>query len=327
MEKITSKDYLIFVKNISQLLSLSKLYNTEHLVFKEKLAETVKQLNLLTANNTSLVMSGMEGILFVNGQKIELKSRLMERFMESLSVLQLGSIDIEPGFTTEDIVVLINILNHKEQLRGVDQIKDYLQKNNITRVIPRFASYKLVKEDEKIVNEKGTINVSDLPQEMIDKFSQDLTGGQAAKLMKDGSVGYKAAAHDPAFLSGFVSDLTQKKNTVEELENVLWLVGDYLIDEISTTKEEEANRKLLDEFKTRLISLWKDKKGKDWHEAIHKNLTAIDAALELKGLLLLYKKHKKSMASALRKINSILETLPQESQLYKKTKEEVSSSQ
>lgn len=326
MENIGQKDCQLSVKNISRLLSLSKLYNTEHLVFKERLAETVRQLKLLTSNNRSLIMSGVEGVLFVNGQKIELKSRLMERFMESLSVLQLGSVDIEPDFTPEDIVILINILNQKEHMRGVDQIKDYLRKKNITHIIPQFASYKLVKENEKIVKERGTINVSDLPRGVIDKFSQDLGSGQASKFIKEGSVSYKTVAHDPVFLSGFVYDFAEKKNTVEELENVLWLVGDYLIDEISTTKEEGVNRKLLEEFKIRLLSLWENKKDSNWHETIHKNITAISAALELKGLIILYKKHKNGMASALKKINSILETLPQESQLYKKTKEEMGDS-
>jgi hypothetical protein len=323
MEDANQKDCQLFVKNISQLLSLSKLYNTEHPVFKERLAETVKQLKLLTSNNRSLVISGVEKILFVNGLKIELKNRLMERFMESLSVLQFGSIDIEPDFTPEDIVILINILDQKEHMRGADQIKDYLRKKNITRIIPQFASYKLVKKDEKIVKEKGTINISDLPQEVLDKFFQDLSSGQASKFMKEGSANYKAAAHDPAFLSGFVHNFTEKKNTTEDLKNILWLVGDYLIDEISTAKEEEASRRLLEEFKTKLVSLWENKKDKDWHETIHKNITAISAALELRGLLLLYKKHRKGMAGALKKIDSILETLPQESPLYKKTREDL----
>lgn len=323
MENAGPKDSQLFIKNISQLLSLGKLYNTEHPVFKERLAETVRQLKLLTANNTSLVMSGVEGILFVNGQKVELKSRLMERFLESLSALQLGSVDIEPDFTPEDIVVLINILDQKEHVRGVDQIKEYLRKKNVTRVIPQFASYKLVKKDEKIVKEKGSINIGDLPPEVVEKFSQGLSSGQASKFINEGGASYRAVAHDPVFLSGFVYKFAEKKNTVEELENILWLVGSYLIDEISTAKEEEVNYKLLEEFKTRLLTLWENKKDKVWHETIHKNITAISAALELKGLVLLYKKHKREMTGALKKINSILETLPQESQLYKKTKEDL----
>ncbi|MFH1552962.1 MAG: hypothetical protein ABID83_04925 [Candidatus Omnitrophota bacterium] len=323
MENIGLKDYQLFIKNISQLLSLSKLYNTDHPIFKDKLTETAKQLKLLTSNNTSLIMSGMGGVLFVNEQKIELKSRPMERFLESLNILQLGSVDIEPDFTPEDIIVLIDILNQKAHMSGVDQIKEYLQKNNITHIVPLFVSYKLVKEDEKIVKEKGAINVSDFPQDVIDKFSQDLGSGQVPKFIKEGNAGYNAIAHDPVFLSGFVNDFVEKKNTVEELENVLWLVGDYLIEEISTAREEVTNRKILDEFKTRLLSLWENKKEKNWHEAIHKNMTAISAALELKGLIHLYKKHKKGMQSALKKINSIMETLSQESRLYKKTKEDI----
>lgn len=323
MEDSAQRGYQLFTKNISQLLSLSKLYNTEHLIFKEKLAETVKHLKLLTSNNKSLVISGVEGILFINGQKMELSSRPMERFMQSLSDLQLGSVSIEPDFTPEDINVLINVLNQTGHMRGVDQIKDYFRKKNITHVIPLFASYKLVKEDEEIVKERGTMNVSELPKEVIDKFSQDLSGGQVSKGIREGNANYKTVAHDPEFLSGFVYSIAEKKNTVEELERVLWLMGDYLIDEISTAREEEINRKLLEEFKIKLLSLWEKKKDEKWHETIHKNVLAISAALELKGLMLLYKKHKKGMDRALKKIKSIMESLPQDSQLYNKTKEEL----
>ena len=112
-------------------------------------------------------------------------------------------------------------------------------------------------------------------------------------------------------------------NTTEELEKVLWLVGDYLIGEVSTAKEEEINRKLLEELKERLVALWAGKKDKIWIDALDKNVTAISAALELRGLTLLYEKHKKGMASALRKIRAVIKTLPQDSQLYKKAVDEI----
>ena len=290
---------------------------------KEKLAELLKQLKDLTSDKSPLVMASSEGILFINGQKIELQNVLMQHVMESLSNLQLGSIDIEPDYSAEEIVILINILTQKEHVIGVDQIKTYFKDKNITHIIPRFASYKLVKEDEKVVKGKGAINISDLPPGIIEKFSQDLGRGEVAKLIKGSDAYYKTVAHDPVFLSGFVYDAAEKKNNIEELEKILWLVGDYLISEISSAKEEELNRKILDEFMKRLLDLWKNKADKNWKEAVHKNITAISAGLELKGLLVLYGKHKKEMENVLNKIKSILEALPQESQLYKKTKEKL----
>ena len=324
MEKTNLQELQIFIKTIAQLLSLSKLYGSGHSMFKEKLAEVMGQLKNLTSGSKSLVMASSEGVLFINGEKVELKNSLMQHFMRALSELKLGSIDIEPAVSVEEITILVNILNQKENVRGVDQIKDYFKGKNITSIIPRFAAYKLVKEDETVVKEKGTINISDLPPEVFEKFSQDLGKGEVARTIKGSDMNYKTVAHDPVFLSGFVYNAAEKKNTVEELEKILWSVGDYLISEISTAKEEELNRKLIEEFKKRLLALWKNKKDKDWEEALHKNITAISAALELKGLLMLYKKHKKEFESVLDKIKSILESLPPESQLYKETKAEIS---
>ena len=324
MEKTNLQELQIFIKTIAQLLSLSKLYGSGHSMFKEKLAEVMGQLKNLTSGSKSLVMASSEGVLFINGEKVELKNSLMQHFMRALSELKLGSIDIEPAVSVEEITILVNILNQKENVRGVDQIKDYFKGKNITSIIPRFAAYKLVKEDETVVKEKGTINISDLPPEVFEKFSQDLGKGEVARTIKGSDMNYKTVAHDPVFLSGFVYKTAEKTNTVEELEKILWSVGYYLISEISTAKEEELNRKLIEEFKKRLLALWKNKKDKDWEEALHKNITAISAALELKGLLMLYKKHKKEFESVLDKIKSILESLPPESQLYKETKAEIS---
>ncbi len=323
MEKTNLQELQTFIKTTAQLLSLSKLYGSGHSMFKEKLAEVMEQLKNLTSGNKSLVMASSEGVLFINGEKVELKNSLMQHFMKALSELKLGSVDIEPAASVEEITILINILNQKENVRGVDQLKDYFKNKNITSIIPRFAAYKLVKEDETVVKDKGTINISDLPPEILEKFSQDLGKGEVAKAIKGSDANYKTVAHDPIFLSGFVYNTVEKKNSVEELERILWFVGDYLIGEISTAKEEEINRKLIEEFKKRLLALWENKKDKNWEAAVHKNITAISAALELKGLLILYKKHKKEFEGALNKIKSILESLPPESQLYKEAKAEM----
>ena len=323
MEKNDLQEYQLFIKSMGQLLSFSRLYNSEHPIFKERLVETMRQLKDLTSNSRSLVIASLEGLLLVNGQKVEAKNILMQRFIESLFNLQLGSLDIEPGASADEIVTLINALNQTTTSRGTEKIKDYFKSKNVTHIIPRLTAYKLVKEDEKVVRAKGSINISDLPPEIVEKFSQSLNRGEAAKFIRENDVNYRALTHDPVFLSGFVYDNSKKKNTIEELEKVLWVIGDYLISEISTAKEEELNRKLLDEFKDKLLSLWEDKKDKNWKGAIHKNITAISSALELKGLMVLYKKHKKEAEKVLSGINSILETLPPESQLYKKTKEEL----
>jgi hypothetical protein len=118
-------------------------------------------------------------------------------------------------------------------------------------------------------------------------------------------------------------DLLKEKgprSAPEDMEKVLWLMADYLIDEIGSFKEENLNRGVLEEVKAKLLAKWEGKpEQKELSEHVEKTYKIINTALQLKGLLALYKKHKKSMDTAAKKINGILKNLPQESQLYQKT--------
>ncbi|MBU3958690.1 MAG: hypothetical protein KKE91_02385, partial [Candidatus Omnitrophica bacterium] len=111
----------------------------------------------------------------------------------------------------------------------------------------------------------------------------------------------------------------------EELIKTLWLIGDHLLGEAAATaKGEGANRKSIDGLKAHLLSLWGKKPDKErWKGETEKTFTAISAALEIKRLILLYKKHKKGLETITNKLSKILKLLPPESQLYFKTMEEL----
>jgi len=105
---------------------------------------------------------------------------------------------------------------------------------------------------------------------------------------------------------------------------ILWLIADYLVDEVSTVRQEEINHKVLNELKDRVLILWEEKKVKmPLTEEMHKTFTVINAALQIKGLISLYKRHKKELETITNKLKDIINTLPPESQLYCKVKEEL----
>jgi len=96
-----------------------------------------------------------------------------------------------------------------------------------------------------------------------------------------------------------------------------------LIDGINSAKQEEINRRVLNELKDRLLILWEEKQIKiPLTEDLHKTFTAINAALQIKGLISLYKRHRKELVTLIDKLKNIIKILPPESQLYRKVKEE-----
>lgn len=324
MEEDILKKFTSLAKNLGQLLSVARLYNSTHPVFKEKAKEVFAEIVPLMEGKRSLVLSEVEGVFLVNGEKIALKNSLVSNLAECIRNLKLGSLDLEPGLSLEELELLVGFMNLKTHALGEAHVREYFKEKGATHIIPRFATYRLVGEDEKIVKEGETLKLDDIPKEIISRFAEDLkkgmVGGQLEKKEKE----YGVLAHDATFLSGMMSDLTKDAGSTEEIGKVLWLVGDYLIDEISTAKEKELNRKVLEDLQKQLLVFWEQKK--DWatgKEDIEKTFVAIGAALELKGLLLLYKKHKKELEGVAKKLGSILETLPSESLIHKKTKEKL----
>ena len=69
--------------------------------------------------------------------------------------------------------------------------------------------------------------------------------------------------------------------------------------------------------------MWEEKQVKmPLTEEAHKTFTVINAALQIKGLISLYKRHKKELGGLIDKLKNIIKTIPPESQLYQKVKEE-----
>ena len=319
---IPHKYYPLAVK-LGQLLAMSRLYSSEHPIVKEKAKHVFLEINKLMLDKQSLVLSESEGFFIINGEKIEgNKDSMIKHVVESFHSLQVGSLDLEPGLSIEELMLFINLLSQKEHLMAKTQIEEYLRQRGAKHIIPRFATYKLVKEGEKIVKKGEVLSVDNISPVLIDKFSQDLKKGEMSEYLKKREKEYLILAHDPKFLSSLTFDLTKEINSVEEVAKILWLIGDYLIDEINTTREEELNRKILDDFKKRLLYLGEQREDKArWKDEIEKTFVAINAALELKRLILLYKRHKKELETVVKKLIDILETLPPESQIYKKAKE------
>lgn len=315
MDADKKQSYLNLLRKLSMLLYNVKLYGLDHHVTKAQLPEVFAEIEKVTLKNTSLIFSAQGNLTFINGEELEVRDGLSKNFMSDLAKLKIGSLDLEPGLTLNELDALMLLLTSSAKLAGVEQVKEFLAKHPAKHIVPVFASYKMVQENEKIVKEGEVVNMDQLPPEAAKGFSSDLQHG----IIKD-----KILAHNPLFLCGVFTDLTKTINTPEELLKVIWVMGEYLIDEISTAREVELNRKVLEQLKDHLLALLEQKENKEeWEKTTVKSFAKIIAALQLKRFLLLYKKHKKQIEVVSKKIYSLLQHLPEDSKLYQKTKEEL----
>jgi len=316
--------YKHFIKVVGQALALSRLYSFDHLVVKEKAKEVFEEIiNFISDNGTLVFSESPEATLLVNGEELKSEDSLMARFIQNFRNLKIGSIDLMPQLTFDEFCVFIDLLNNADNLKEEGSVKEFLKARKVIHILPSFATYKLVNEHEAIIKDGSVIRIEDLPPEAIQKFTLDLNIGEVNKKIKEGDQIHQILAHDPETLSQVVIDYIKDKGQPDELTKILWLIGDYLIDEINSAKQEEINRRVLNELKDRLIILWEEKQVKmPLAEEVHKTFTAINAALQIKGLISLYKRHRKELVTLIDKLKDIIKTIPPESQLYRKLKEE-----
>ncbi len=316
--------YKHFIKGIGQVLALSRLYSFDHPVVKTKAKEVFEEITKIISDNGALVFSqSPEANLLVNGEELKSEDSIMARFIQNFRNLKIGSIDLMPQLALDEFYVFIDLLNNADKLKEEGSVKEFLKAKKVTHILPSFATYKLVDEHESIIKENSVIKIEDLSPEAIQKFTLDLNTGAVNKKIKEGDQVYQILAHDPAILSHGIIDYIKDKGQPDELTKILWLIGDYLIDEINSAKQEEINRRVLNELKDRLLILWEEKQIKILlAEDLHKTFTAINAALQIKGLVSLYKRHRKELAALIDKLKNIIKTIPPESQLYRKVKEE-----
>ena len=316
--------YKHFIKGVGQTLALSRLYSFDHPVVKTKAEEVFGEITNFIADNGSLVFSeSPEATLLVNGEEFKSEDGLMARFVQNFRNLKIGSIDLMPQLTLDEFYAFIDLLNNANSLKEEGSVKEFLRARKVIHILPSFSTYKLVNEHEAIIKDGSAISIQDLPLEVIQKFTLDLKMGEVNKRIKEGDKIYQRLAHDPEILSHQVIDYIKDKDQSDGLTKILWLIGDFLIDEIKSVKQEEINRRVLNELKDRLLILWEEKQIKmPLIEEVHKIFGAINAALQIKGLISLYKRHRKELVTLVDKLKNIIKTIPSESPLYRRVKEE-----
>ncbi len=303
---------------------MGKLYKFDHPMIVKRLPEIFAEVSKILSDEQSLSFSETEGVFLVNGEQVEADTGFVKRFVENLRDLELGSLELKRGLSIDEFAILMQLLTKLKNIQSVDQVKQYLEEKGVQHIIPLSAMYKLVKEDEEVIKEDKILKIDEVAPEIIGKFTQDLQNNNVGERLKKEEKFYKFLAHDPDYLFETTCNLLKKNPTPEEFERILWLIGDYLIDEIDSAKAEKLNSKILEELKNRLLSLCEKEKDKECcRQQTQAAFDKISATMQLRGLILLYKKHKKDIEGVANKLEKILETLPTHSRLYQKTKEKL----
>ena len=151
--------------------------------------------------------------------------------------------------------------------------------------------------------------------EVVSMFAADL---------RKGVISDKLLMRDPIFLCKVLTNLAQAINTMEELSRIIWTIGEFLIDDISLTKEIEANRKICEQLNNHLVAQWAQKESKEQgRKIIEESFVRIIAALQIKKSILVYIKHKKGLEAVLKKIKNMLKDVPEDHVLYRQIKNEL----
>jgi len=151
--------------------------------------------------------------------------------------------------------------------------------------------------------------------EAVSMFSSDL---------RKGVISDKLLMRDPVFLCKVLTDLTQAISTVEELSKIIWIIGGFLIEDISSVKDVEVNRKMCEKLNNHLVAQWEQKESQEQGvKIIKESFVKIIAALQIKKYILSYVKHKKSLEAVLKKIKNMLKDVPEDNVLYQQIKNEL----
>ena len=318
------QEYYSLAKGVGLLLNLFRLYKSDHPVFKEKVIDVFAMIERLMIKEKALTLSEAGEIFLVNGEKIDARDAMVNRMIQNFRNLKISSIDLVSGIDIAEFVIFINLLSQAKKLSGVADVKNYLDSKGARHIVPRFVTYKLIKEGEKVVKEEKVVTETEISPDAQGRFLQDLKNGGVDGHLKEEKKDYQSLAHDPTLLFKFICSLIEKNSSVEEIVKILWLIGDYLINEVITAREEDANRRILAEVKDRFFYFLEKRDDKVcWQEAVKKTFDEIDMALELKGLAVIYKKHKKELEILTIKINKKMKALPAAGRAYMRTKEEL----
>jgi hypothetical protein len=326
-KKDTAKEYYLFVKSMGQLLNLFRLYKSDHPIFKEKILGVLTIIEKLLLREKTLTLSKSGEVFLVNEEKIETQDSMAGRLVQCFNSLKIGSLDIISGLNAEEFVVFVRLLSQAEHLTGQLDIMNYLTEKGVKHIIPRFVMYKLVKEGEKVVKDREEAVKSGISPDMKGRFLQDLKNGTIDGRLKEEEKEYWTLAHDPALLCEFICSLIYKDSSAEDVVKLLWLVGDYLVDEIATAKDSDANRTVLTELEDHFFYSW-EKKGINaaWHDMAKKTFNEIGIVIEIKGVITLYKKHKRELETMANKMSGMMKDLSPDSRAYTKLKKELGPS-
>ena len=151
--------------------------------------------------------------------------------------------------------------------------------------------------------------------EAVSMFSSDL---------RKGVISDKLLMRDPVFLCKVLTDLTQAISTVEELSKIIGIIGGFLIEDISSVKDVEVNRKMCEKLNNHLVAQWEQKENQEQGvKIIKESFVKIIAALQIKKYILSYVKHKKSLEAVLKKIKNMLKDVPEDNVLYQQIQNEL----
>lgn len=246
LSMLDQQDLREILLEIGRLLLMMQIYKDSHPIVHEKLSK-LSLLMIKIANKFGrLVLSSREDIVLLNGYQEKVTGGPLQKLIDTLKLLKIGSFEFEKGITEQEITSFFALLAAQRRAKVTGDIKELLNKSGLTHIRPVFLQY---------------IEVDNLPKEVL-KPKNVIEG------MKRGFVRGKSYAKDEQlitdFLKGETSELPKKLNSFL-LDHpklaamvVIKLIDEYEAQNLDSFSAFQAYTQSLSHYMARISRIIKD---------------------------------------------------------------------
>ncbi|OIP97558.1 hypothetical protein AUK40_02880 [Candidatus Wirthbacteria bacterium CG2_30_54_11] len=343
-EKIAEQEvFRSILWQLSLTLNMAHYYrkpdSIDHPLIESKIKEWFDQLTVFLTTHESLTIEEIKGSLYVNGVKFVPKSIVLQKLLENILRLKIGSIQVKKGLSLDEVKKFFLFLT--VTLERIDDVEVAVQEA-MALAFPclsiQFAEYRKVGQEERVVSGKdvlkeGEVGLDQANMELMVDFLHNFDGKES----KVPGTWVDSIIQDPqkfAQLITLVADNDQSKkdlalsgNWHEVVVFFLWAVRNYLEKKIEKGKSTKEAMKYFDSI-AKVIEKKTDTRDllPENAEYIKKSFASIRRTITVDGLWADWQKSHKRINDLADRIIEEFETLKDDPKAFEALKTKILSS-
>ena len=343
-EKLAEQEvYRAILWQLSLTLNMAHYYrkpdSIDHPLIESKIKEWHDLLADYLATHDSLMIEEMKGSIHVNGMKFVAKSIVLQKLLENILRMKIGSIQVKKGLSLEEVRKFVFFIT--VTLERIDDIEIAVQEAMALRfpcLSIQFAEYRKVGQEEKVVAagqvlKEGDVGLDQASMDLMVDFLHNFDGKES----KVPGSWVDSIIKDPekfAQLMTLVADNEQSKkdlalsgNWHEVVVFFLWAVKNYLSQKIEKGRSTREAMKYFDSI-AKVIEKKTDSREllPENADYIKKSFTSIRQTITIEGMWADWQKEHKKINDLADRIIEGFETLKADPKAFAALKEKILSS-